>query len=148
MLFLFSFPGSILSQPVTSRLVTQIGNLSGVRLVAISKNNKLAMTSSGQTTGKDYSICLWDYAGEKLNLRFAAKDAEDIYRTINVGGKNLFGIETNARHPVGDGRRSECDCPNKGELPESICGVRSASKARRHLFCLSFRTRHHTGTWF
>jgi WD40 repeat protein len=34
-----------------------------------------------------------DYAGDKLDLRFAAKDAEDIYRAINVGGKNLFGVE-------------------------------------------------------
>ncbi|MCU1267895.1 MAG: (Myosin heavy-chain) kinase [Acidobacteria bacterium] len=34
-----------------------------------------------------------DYAGDKLDLRFAAKDAEDIFKAINVGGKNLFGVE-------------------------------------------------------
>jgi uncharacterized caspase-like protein len=34
-----------------------------------------------------------DYDGDRLDLRFAAKDAEDIAKAISVGGKNLFGVE-------------------------------------------------------
>lgn len=34
-----------------------------------------------------------DYNGAALDLKFAAKDAEDIYKAIQIGGKNLFGVE-------------------------------------------------------
>lgn len=34
-----------------------------------------------------------DYEGESLDLRFAAKDAEDFYKVIEVGGRNLFGVD-------------------------------------------------------
>jgi uncharacterized caspase-like protein len=34
-----------------------------------------------------------DYEGEALDLLYAGKDAEDIYRAIEIGGKNLFGVE-------------------------------------------------------
>lgn len=34
-----------------------------------------------------------DYKGNAIDLRFAAKDAEAIYRAIEVGGKNLFGVD-------------------------------------------------------
>jgi hypothetical protein len=52
-LLLLCLPGFGLSQQVTSHLATQIGTLDGVRLVAISPNNKLALTSTGLTTSKD-----------------------------------------------------------------------------------------------
>jgi WD40 repeat protein len=34
-----------------------------------------------------------DYKGDALDLRFAAKDAEDVYEATRIGGKNLFGVE-------------------------------------------------------
>ncbi|MCP4398358.1 MAG: hypothetical protein GY801_13810 [bacterium] len=34
-----------------------------------------------------------DYQGDKLDLRFAAKDAEDMAKALQIGAKALFGVE-------------------------------------------------------
>ena len=87
-LFLLSFPDLVLSQQVTSRLVTQIGTLNGVRLVAISPNNKLALTSTGLTTSKDNSICLWDVATGREIRRFS--NHTDNVRDLAFSPDNRF----------------------------------------------------------
>ena len=33
------------------------------------------------------------YAADKLNLRFAAKDAQDMAAALRAGGKRLFGVD-------------------------------------------------------
>ncbi len=34
-----------------------------------------------------------DYKGSELDLRYAAKDAEDMFKALQIGGKNLFGVD-------------------------------------------------------
>jgi WD40 repeat protein len=54
-----------------------------------------------------------DYKGDPLDLQFAAKDAGGIYKAVQVGGKNLFGVERMKLKLLSTGNNKDAILPTK-----------------------------------
>jgi WD40 repeat protein len=87
-LVLIALPALSQAQPLTARLVVQRGNGDGVGLVAISPNGKLALTSRGLTTSKDFSVCLWEVEMGREIRRFT--NHTDSVRALAFSPNNRF----------------------------------------------------------
>lgn len=75
-----------------------------------------------------------DYRGEAIDLGFAAKDAEDIYQAIQVGGRNLFGVERMKIRLLSTGEHKDALPPTKENFHEAFAEVAREAKPNDVLF--------------
>jgi len=61
-----------------------------------------------------------DYKGNSLHLNFAAKDAEDMFQAVRVGGKNLFGAERTKLVLLSTGVNKEAIPPTKDNFRKAF----------------------------
>lgn len=69
-----------------------------------------------------------DYRGEALDLRFAAKDAEDFYQAIRVGGTNLFGAERLRLKLLSTGENGDAIPPTKENFGQAFADFAREAK--------------------
>ena len=67
-----------------------------------------------------------DYAEPKLNLRFAAKDAEDMARALELAGKRFFGADKVHLTLLSTGDHPKARKPTKQNLRKAFEAVRQA----------------------
>lgn len=67
-----------------------------------------------------------DYAEPKLNLRFAAKDAEDMARALELAGKRLFGADKVHLTLLSTGNHPNAHKPTKDNIRKAFETVRQA----------------------
>ena len=75
-----------------------------------------------------------DYQGSALDLRFAAKDADDIYRAIQVGGKNLFGVERMKLQLLSTSGNKDAILPTKANFQKTFAEFAAEAKPNDILF--------------
>lgn len=61
-----------------------------------------------------------DYKGDVLDLSYAGKDAEDMYRAIQIGGKNLFGVERMKLKLLSTGENKDAIPPSKENFRQAF----------------------------
>ena len=67
-----------------------------------------------------------EYAEPTLNLRFAAKDAEDMARALELAGKRLFGADKVHLNLLSTGANPKAHKPTKENLRKAFESVRKA----------------------
>lgn len=75
-----------------------------------------------------------DYKGNSLDLGFASKDAEDIYKAIQVGGKNLFGVERMKLKLLNTGGNKGAILPTKENFRQTFAEFAREAKPNDILF--------------
>lgn len=69
-----------------------------------------------------------DYTGTELDLKFAAKDAEDVAQALTLGAKKLFGTEAAYVHTLTTSGSKET-WPTKANIINTFKNVSSAAKS-------------------
>lgn len=75
-----------------------------------------------------------DYKGDELDLRFASKDAEDMYQAIRVSGKNLFGVERMKIKLLSTGENKDSIAPIKENFRRTFEDFAKEAKPNDILF--------------
>lgn len=75
-----------------------------------------------------------DYQGDAIDLGFAAKDAEDIYQAIRVGGRNLFGVERTKVRLLSTGGHKDALLPTKENFRLAFAEVAREARPNDVLF--------------
>ncbi len=75
-----------------------------------------------------------DYSGTQLDLSFAAKDAEDMYQAIQVGGKNLFTVERVKIKLLSTGGNKDAIAPTKTNFQKVFAEFAAEAKPNDILF--------------
>ncbi len=70
-----------------------------------------------------------DYKGDSLDLNYAAKDAEDIYKAIQVGGRNLFGVERLKLKLLSTSENKDAVLPTKENFRQAFAEFAREAKA-------------------
>ena len=67
-----------------------------------------------------------DYRGDAIDLKFAAKDADDFARALTVGGRRLFGTARVRLTLLTTGTQEAASQPTRARLIESLTAARQA----------------------
>jgi WD40 repeat protein len=100
----------------------------------ISKGEKI-IYNQGISTYSDkpglflISVGVSDYTGNLLDLKYAAKDAEDITLALSLGAKNLFGIEKTSIIRITTNEPDRTNWPTKENIIRTFAEVAKQAKA-------------------
>lgn len=90
-----------------------------------SRTAEVLYDAPGETQAKE--VTLWavivgvsDYAGEQIDLRYAAKDAEDIAKAVELGAHRFFGIDRARIRLLTTTQSSEVDRPTKTNIDQAF----------------------------
>jgi WD40 repeat protein len=90
-----------------------------------SRTAEVLYDAPGETHAKE--VMLWavivgvsDYAGEQIDLRYAAKDAEDIAKAVELGAHRFFGADRAHIRLLTTGQPSEKDRPTKTNIDQAF----------------------------
>ncbi len=75
-----------------------------------------------------------DYGGTQLDLTFAAKDAEDMFQALKIGGKNLFPVEKMKLKLLATGNNPQAVPPTKENFRKAFAEFASQAEPQDILF--------------
>jgi len=75
------------------------------------------------------SIGISDYTGDGLDLKYAAKDAEDMAKALNLGASNLFGAEKTITFKLTTDEADKMNWPTKENIKNAFASISKDAKA-------------------
>jgi WD40 repeat protein len=75
------------------------------------------------------SFGISDYTGDALDLKYAAKDAEEMAKALTIGASNLFGAKKTFTYKLTTNEPDKGSWPTKDNIKKAFAGVSKEAKA-------------------